>query len=276
MSTSPSPAAFSSHSPKAHPLTRHHRDRRPARARRPADPHHRRQAGRLRRRQPDLQPDQCLLPRRLPGRDDHPAHHPVDSHGARVTFIHYVPIWVRHPGFLVLPAGTAWRTDHADAAALRASYQRTVAVVGRGPTSSRSPPTCHNAGKRPPGGLVTCVSAAPTPQRIRHAGRPQRRDGRRGGVPWTFRTADPLAFSPGLSAQWSDSPGESHPRASTDPCVTVSRYTALAVLGCGQQHSQRLGELPGQLTRPPPAAAAGQLIRARDLQPARGFPVRQA
>jgi transposase len=28
----------------------------------------------------------------------------------------------------------------------------------------------------------------------------------------------------------SDSPGESHPRASTDPCVTVSRYTALAVL----------------------------------------------
>ena len=29
---------------------------------------------------------------------------------------------------------------------------------------------------------------------------------------------------------WSGSPGESHPRAPTDPCVTVSRYTALAVL----------------------------------------------
>jgi len=57
----------------------------------------------------------------------------VDSHGARVTFIHYVPIWVRHPDFVVLPAGTAWRTDPADAPALRASYERTVAVAGRGP-----------------------------------------------------------------------------------------------------------------------------------------------
>ena len=58
----------------------------------------------------------------------------VDNRGARVTFIHYVPIWVRHPDFVVLPAGTAWRTDHADAAALRASYERTVAAAGRGPT----------------------------------------------------------------------------------------------------------------------------------------------
>jgi hypothetical protein len=57
----------------------------------------------------------------------------VDSHRARVSFIHYVPVWVRHPGYLVLPAGTAWRTDPADAAALRASYERTVAVAGRGP-----------------------------------------------------------------------------------------------------------------------------------------------
>jgi poly-gamma-glutamate synthesis protein (capsule biosynthesis protein) len=57
----------------------------------------------------------------------------VDSRGAHVTFINYVPIWVRHPDFVVLPAGTAWRTDRADAAALRASYQRTIAVAGRGP-----------------------------------------------------------------------------------------------------------------------------------------------
>src|SRR5215831_7489803 len=56
----------------------------------------------------------------------------VDSRGARVTFIHYVPIWVRHPDFVVLPAGLAL-TDRADAAALRASYERTVAVAGRGP-----------------------------------------------------------------------------------------------------------------------------------------------
>ena len=57
----------------------------------------------------------------------------VDSRGARVSLIRYVPIWVRHPDFVVLPAGTAWRTDPADAAALRASYERTVAVAGRGP-----------------------------------------------------------------------------------------------------------------------------------------------
>jgi len=57
----------------------------------------------------------------------------VDSGGARVTLIRYVPIWVRHPDYVVLPAGTAWRTDPADAAALRASYERTVAVAGRGP-----------------------------------------------------------------------------------------------------------------------------------------------
>jgi hypothetical protein len=29
----------------------------------------------------------------------------VDSSGARVTVIHYVPVWVRHPDYLVLPAG---------------------------------------------------------------------------------------------------------------------------------------------------------------------------
>jgi hypothetical protein len=57
----------------------------------------------------------------------------VDSRGARVSFVRYVPIWVRHPDFMVLPAGTAWRTDPADAAALRASYERTVAAAGRGP-----------------------------------------------------------------------------------------------------------------------------------------------
>jgi hypothetical protein len=57
----------------------------------------------------------------------------VDARGAQVTVIHYVPIWVRPRDFVVLPAGTAWRTDHADAAALRASYRRTVATVGRTP-----------------------------------------------------------------------------------------------------------------------------------------------
>jgi len=55
----------------------------------------------------------------------------VSNKGARIASIRYVPVWTRHPDFLVLPAGTAWRTDHTDAAALRASYRRTVAAVGR-------------------------------------------------------------------------------------------------------------------------------------------------
>jgi Bacterial capsule synthesis protein PGA_cap len=58
----------------------------------------------------------------------------VDNHGARVTFVHYVPIWVQHPSFVVLPVGTGLRTDPADAAELRASYARTVAAAGRGRT----------------------------------------------------------------------------------------------------------------------------------------------
>jgi hypothetical protein len=65
----------------------------------------------------------------------------VDSRGARVTVIHYVPVWVRPGDFVVLPAGTAWRTDHADAAALRTSYRRTVAAVGR--TSRIQPVPAH-------------------------------------------------------------------------------------------------------------------------------------
>ena len=75
----------------------------------------------------------------------------VDSRGARVTFIRYVPVWVRHPDYEVLPAGIAWRTDPADAAALRASYERTVAVAGRGPDIQPIPAhLLHKAGKRPP------------------------------------------------------------------------------------------------------------------------------
>ena len=57
----------------------------------------------------------------------------VDNHGTRVTFVNYVPIWVRHPDFTILPAGIAVRYDPDDAAELRASYERTVAEVGRGP-----------------------------------------------------------------------------------------------------------------------------------------------
>jgi poly-gamma-glutamate synthesis protein (capsule biosynthesis protein) len=55
----------------------------------------------------------------------------VAGNRSRVTFVHYVPIWVQHPTYTVLPVGTGLRIDPADAAELRASYDRTVAVVGR-------------------------------------------------------------------------------------------------------------------------------------------------
>jgi hypothetical protein len=67
----------------------------------------------------------------------------VDGRGARVTFVHYVPIWVHHPDFVVLPAGAAAATDPADAPALRASYDRTVATVGRGPQIAPIPAQLH-------------------------------------------------------------------------------------------------------------------------------------
>jgi poly-gamma-glutamate synthesis protein (capsule biosynthesis protein) len=63
----------------------------------------------------------------------------VDAHGARVSIVHYVPIWVRHPDFVILPAADAAH-DPADAAELRASYARTVAAVGRGPHLAPIPP----------------------------------------------------------------------------------------------------------------------------------------
>ena len=74
----------------------------------------------------------------------------VDSRGARMNFIRYVPIWVRHPDFVVLPAGFAWRTDPADAAALRASLR-----AHRRGSRARSP---HPADPRPP---VTTARPAP-------------------------------------------------------------------------------------------------------------------
>jgi poly-gamma-glutamate capsule biosynthesis protein CapA/YwtB (metallophosphatase superfamily) len=55
----------------------------------------------------------------------------VNAKNAKVTFVHYVPIWEHHPDYVVLPAGPAISYDPADAALLRASYERTVAAVGR-------------------------------------------------------------------------------------------------------------------------------------------------
>jgi len=56
----------------------------------------------------------------------------VDRSSARATLVQYVPIWVQHPSFVVLPIATGLRIDPADAPLLRASYGRTVAAAGRG------------------------------------------------------------------------------------------------------------------------------------------------
>jgi poly-gamma-glutamate synthesis protein (capsule biosynthesis protein) len=50
---------------------------------------------------------------------------------ARVRSIEYVPTWVRHPDYTVLPVGRALRRGEAPAGELRASWSRTVGVVGR-------------------------------------------------------------------------------------------------------------------------------------------------
>ena len=62
----------------------------------------------------------------------------VEGERVSVTGVDYVPISVRRPDFVVLPVGRRLRqlreqrrSDTAEAAALRASYRRTVGVVGR-------------------------------------------------------------------------------------------------------------------------------------------------
>jgi len=62
---------------------------------------------------------------------------------AHVARVEYVPTWVRHPDYRVLPVGRALRSRQADADALRASWRRTVDIVGRAqrlrPQPSRLP-----------------------------------------------------------------------------------------------------------------------------------------
>ena len=59
----------------------------------------------------------------------------VDGEGARVTGARYVPTWVDHSDYRVLPVGPALEAGQADPASLEASYDRTVGVVGRRPAS---------------------------------------------------------------------------------------------------------------------------------------------
>lgn len=61
----------------------------------------------------------------------------VDGDDARVKRVRYVPVFVSKPDFTVLPVGAALESGAADEASLRASYDRTVDVVGR---SARTKP----------------------------------------------------------------------------------------------------------------------------------------
>jgi hypothetical protein len=54
----------------------------------------------------------------------------VRGRSARVERADYVPVWVRHPDFTVLPVGRGVRFRLAPAADLLSSYRRTVAVAG--------------------------------------------------------------------------------------------------------------------------------------------------
>jgi poly-gamma-glutamate synthesis protein (capsule biosynthesis protein) len=56
----------------------------------------------------------------------------VTGNRARLRRVRYVPVWVRHPDYAVLPIGDALHRHLADPGELRASYARTVGVAGRG------------------------------------------------------------------------------------------------------------------------------------------------
>lgn len=56
----------------------------------------------------------------------------VDGDGTRVESVRYVPTYVSQPEYTVLPVGDALESGIGDAATLEASYERTVAAVGRG------------------------------------------------------------------------------------------------------------------------------------------------
>jgi poly-gamma-glutamate synthesis protein (capsule biosynthesis protein) len=55
----------------------------------------------------------------------------VTAKHSKLAAITYMPTWDRHPDYTVLPIGDALRLHQAPASVLRASYQRTTAIVGR-------------------------------------------------------------------------------------------------------------------------------------------------
>ncbi len=57
----------------------------------------------------------------------------VEGEEARVEQVRYVPVYVQHPDYTVLPVGDALEAGTGDATALEDSYERTVDVVGKRP-----------------------------------------------------------------------------------------------------------------------------------------------
>ena len=87
----------------------------------------------------------------------------VSGARASVTRIDYVPTWVRHPDFTVLPIAQPIAGGDAGSRTLRVSWQRTVRVVGRTrfvrPIPRRAPPEHPR-----PGRVRIHREAAGTPQ----------------------------------------------------------------------------------------------------------------
>jgi hypothetical protein len=64
----------------------------------------------------------------------------VDGQGAHVDRVRYVPVWVDHSDYLVLPVGEALEAGDADPTSLKDSYDRTVSVAGEGDGVEPVPP----------------------------------------------------------------------------------------------------------------------------------------
>ena len=64
----------------------------------------------------------------------------IDGVGAHVDRVRYVPVWVDHSDYSVLPVGDALTSGEADSASLRDSYDRTTDVAGSGGGAVPVPP----------------------------------------------------------------------------------------------------------------------------------------
>ena len=65
----------------------------------------------------------------------------IDGDGAHVDTIRYVPVWVDHSDYSVLPVGDALRAGRGDPAALQESYDRTTSIAGSEPGVTPEPPS---------------------------------------------------------------------------------------------------------------------------------------